>query len=198
MEIWQKFLENNKRYSESQFRILSYQLFQALLAKYPTYSEEGFEKLKSITSTYSDICGLSNTFINTLLTCISKHWREPNVILGVIESYDKNGVPIDLAASRIILNSFRYIDVPLETVQKWWTRRQDLGLPLEVLDFYSLSLACDAENRAEFFANTLKAAVFDGTLGDEDVLKIRNYATANVPSKRLNFILQKWPDLSDA
>lgn len=197
VDVWAQFFEGNTKFSERQSNILTFQLFTAVFKKHPDYSEAAFERLRAITSRYSEIHGLSAMFINTLLGITAKHWREEKVVTGIIDSYQSYGIEFDAASPRVILRAYRYLDsVSVETIAGWWKLRLSQSRPLEVLDFYALSFACDAEHRAQFFADALKSAFADGTLSERDVLSIRSFATGSTAAKRLHHVLNAWPDLS--
>ncbi|ANB13086.1 hypothetical protein AWJ20_1365 [Sugiyamaella lignohabitans] len=146
INIWAAYLSSVRTYREPNYNVLSYSLFVHFFEAHPVVTNEAYEKLKQIISSYNERQGrMSAIFLNSLLAVAGGKWRDSEVILGIVDSFDMYGLPKKVDSLRIILNSLRGVETEPEIIRSFWNERLALveENPLEKYDFWALGKACN-------------------------------------------------------
>lgn len=171
--MWKTFITNvAPTYRERMFNILSYSLLTHFFENNPSMTSDSYAYLKTIISTYSEARqGMSPIFLNTLLTLVPQ-WKNSEVTLGIIETFDLFNITKQQDSYRVILNSLENIETEQVLVESIWSSRLQLDKPLEVYDWGSLAKACNQPERHSIFKKLyLQASIID----EQQINGIRNF-----------------------
>jgi hypothetical protein len=153
-EVWKLYLLSIPPGTrERTYNILTYALLTCFFEANPTMSPAAYGYLKSIIQTYSEIhSNVSALFLNTLLTLASQ-WKNADVTLGIVETYDVYNIKKHHDTFRVILNSLAAIPVSQEFITETWKARLSITEKerLEPYDFCALAKACSQPDRHALF-----------------------------------------------
>lgn len=181
-EVWKSYLLSVPPGTrERTYNILTYAHLNCFFEAYPSMTPEAYDSLKTIIQTYSEIhSSVSPLFLNTLLTLASQ-WRNADVTLGIIETYDVYSIKKHHDTFRVILNSLGSIPVNNEYIEEIWKARLALleKEKLESYDFCALAKACNQPDRHALFGDLFWNVFNTSGISNRDVGMVLAYCGKN-------------------